>query len=384
MVTWWRTLFAARPGLQLAPDAIPAPWASGRRAIFDRIDACERLSDGSLSEPGFVLPDQQPHWFGATVAAGALDDGPGHTPTLRELRQAHDLCAALQAAALDHTEARLATLQQTLMQASGASIGATLGRLQRCGAEPLRLATLARWLACRAPDVIAVKCAIALLGQYGSPADADLIMTLGLHEEFTLTCALALCKLLGPEQSQTAMWNLARRVHGWGRIHVVRRLATTGCPEIQQWLLRDGYRNSRMDAYLAYPCATGGKLLPALQAGTADERLLSGAADILRALLHGRDSPAQQMHDYADGAAATLAFLECVARQRPRLPSVEAAVGALARIDEHALPWDEAHLTHVATLARRILAFGDGQAPGRDSLRARTNRINGGDVATSP
>ncbi len=369
MVTWWRALFAARAGLQLAPDAIPVPWAPARSAILARINACERLSDGSLSDTGFALPDQQAHWSGATFAAGALDDGPSHTPSLRDLRQAHDLSAALQAAARDHSAARLAKLQQTLLEASSASIAATLGRLQRCGAEPLRLATLARWLASRAPDVIAVKCAIGLLGQYGTAADADLIMTLGLHEEFTLSCALALCKLLGPEQSQTAMWNLARRVHGWGRIHVVRRLATTGCPEIQQWLLRDGYRNSRMDEYLAYLCATGGKLLPALQAGAADDRLLIGAGEILRALLYGRESPGQQMHDYADGAAATLAYLECVKRQRPRQPRVAAAVTALARIECHGLPWDAAQLKQVATLARQILAFDYWPALRREHLK---------------
>jgi hypothetical protein len=139
---------------------------------------------------------------------------------------------------------------------------------------------------------------------------------------------------------------------------MVRRLATTGCPEIQQWLLREGYRNRHSDDYLACLCAIGGKLLPALQSGAVDERLLTGAADILHALLGGaRDGRAQHMGDYPDGAAATLAFLACVEQQRPRLLRVAAAVMALAHIDHHALPWEEATLQQVALRARQVLAF---------------------------
>lgn len=33
-------------------------------------------------------------------------------------------------------------------------------------------------------------------------------------------------------------------MNGWGRIHVVERLAQTENAEIKHWLLREGYRNS--------------------------------------------------------------------------------------------------------------------------------------------
>jgi Cyclic nucleotide-binding domain len=44
-----------------------------------------------------------------------------------------------------------------------------------------------------------------------------------------------------------ALWSIARRVHGWGRIQVVERLNGTGNLEIQGWMLREGFRNEVMD-----------------------------------------------------------------------------------------------------------------------------------------
>ncbi len=280
-----------------------------------------------------------------------------------ERAQAHDLCTALRRAAQDHAPARLARLYEVMLSASPHIGDTVLERLQRSGADPARMATLARWLAYKAPDIIAVRFAIALLGQYGSAADTDLMMTLGRHEEFTLSCALAVCKLLGPEPSQTAMWNLARRVQGWGRIHVVGRLATTGCPEVQQWLLREGYKNTVDSECLAHACAGGGRLLAALQGAQVDERLLIGAGDLLQALLHGN------FHDYHDGEAALLAYMQCVHRMRPRQPQVAAAVMEIAARARTAVIWDDARLRQVLALADQILLFDYWQAaPGAQRL----------------
>lgn len=365
MVKWLQSLFTASPGRQLAPDMLPAPWRPERTAILARINALELTPDGSLVEPDIELPDQHPRQSGQTCSAGAQianrvqrsAEDSAHEPAALERVRLDELARAVLGAASDHTTAKLAHLYQALLAEPLANSAYVLARLPQDGPAPAQIAPLARWLAQQAPDIAPVKMAIALLGQYGSTSDTDLIMTLGRHEAFTLTCAHALCALLGPEQSQTAMWNLARRVHGWGRIHVVRRLASTGCPEIQQWLLRDGYKNAHMDEHLAYLCATGGKLLPALQSAVADERLLIGAGEILQALVSGRDCPAPQMADYADGAAATLAWLKCVHRQRPRAPRIAASAIVLSRIEGNALPWDQATQRQIILLANDILAF---------------------------
>jgi len=57
---------------------------------------------------------------------------------------------------------------------------------------------------------------------------------------------------------------MAKHVTGWGRVHLVERLAKTEDAEIKEWLLREGFRNSVMYEYLAYIAATTGGLNDAL------------------------------------------------------------------------------------------------------------------------
>ena len=365
-VNWWRARLSPVPRLQLEPDALPVPWHAARVAIFKRIAAGERRIDGSLRDAIFPLADAAPQL--ASLDDGATDYTLAYPRAALERAQLQDVCSALRRAADDHTAPYLLTMYQALLTAGDATMGDDLlARLDDSAADPARTALLARWLAREAPDAAAVKLAIVLLGRYGSASDADLLLTLGLHEAFTQLCAIALVKLLGPEQAQTAMWNLARRVHGWGRVHVVRQLAGTQCPEIRQWLLRDGYKNTLSNAYLAYHCATGGKLLAALQAAPADERLLIGAGEMIVALLEGRDGPGKSMADYAEGAAATLALLTSVQRQRPQLLPLAASIIAIA--ERNYGGWDEAQLRHIQHMAKQILAFDYWPAAVLDKLR---------------
>ncbi len=375
MVTWLQSLLRTSPDTQPAPDSLPSPWASGRTAILERINALAMAADGSLVEPGVELSDLQARPAGFPVAAGAGDQDTSYEPSALERPLLEHAAAAIGVAADNYTAAKSAVLYHALLAMPAAGSAYVLAQLPQDRAASAKIANLARWLAQQAPDIIPVKMAIALLGRYGSTNDADLIMTLGRHEEFTLTCADALCALLGPEAAQTAMWNLARRVHGWGRIHVVRRLASTGCPEIQQWLLRDGYKNARMNEYLAFACATGGKLLTSLQSSVPDERLLIGAGEILQALLSGRDCPAPQMADYADGAAATLTWLACVQRQRPRAPAIAASAITLTRIEANALPWEPATQHQIIALANDILDFDYWPVQVREQRRSARDRL---------
>jgi hypothetical protein len=43
------------------------------------------------------------------------------------------------------------------------------------------------------------------------------------------------------------LWSLAKSVDGWGRIQSVERLKKTERDDIQDWLVRDGFRNQVMD-----------------------------------------------------------------------------------------------------------------------------------------
>jgi hypothetical protein len=148
-----------------------------------------------------------------------------------------------------------------------------------------------------------VKPAIALLGVSGDADDRDLILTLGLLEELTLYAAVALGNLL-PEPEE-AIFDLARQVEGWGRIHTVQRLKGSTDPRVQDWLLRGGAESGVMTEELAFIAATTGGLRAALE-GDVDDDLLDHAGELLRALAMG--GPAEDMSDYEDGAAAMRAY----------------------------------------------------------------------------
>lgn len=168
-----------------------------------------------------------------------------------------------------------------------------------------RLYEVAHSFATEAPDREPVKFGLALLGLFRLPENEALFQTLGRHEEFTLYSAVALTNT--SDDPERSLWTLARNVTGWGRIHVVERLAGTEDPEIKGWLLRDGYRNDVMYEYLAHTCATAGGLLVALGEPTVDRALQTSAGEILEALIVG--GPAENIDDYGDGAAAVGEYL---------------------------------------------------------------------------
>jgi hypothetical protein len=148
-----------------------------------------------------------------------------------------------------------------------------------------RLYELARSFVTEASDRQVVKFGLAILGLFRQPADMELFQALGRHEEFTLFCAGAIAN--SSDDPDEALWTLARNVTGWGRIHVVERLARTENPTIKRRLLLEGYRNSIMYEYLAATCARGGGLKAALSEDHVDREVLKAAGEIIGALISG-------------------------------------------------------------------------------------------------
>ena len=97
--------------------------------------------------------------------------------------------------------------------------------------DRMRLAGLGRFLAFRAPLREPVKFGIALLGVTGDESDLKPLLQLAQCEEFTLFASVAIWNLT--PDSERYLWDLAKRLSGWGRIHVVERLEQTQNPEIQ-------------------------------------------------------------------------------------------------------------------------------------------------------
>lgn len=152
----------------------------------------------------------------------------------------------------------------------------------------------------------ATKFGILLLSAAGDKSDVPLLKTLAGNDEFALFAAIALTRLVDdPEQ---CLWHLAQKIHGWGRIQLVERLDGTSNAEIQDWMLREGFRNSVMDNYLAELCARNGKLHEALQQRKIDRPLLDSAADLLSALLE--DGPSAGIDGYEHAPQALDAYVK--------------------------------------------------------------------------
>ena len=93
----------------------------------------------------------------------------------------------------------------------------------------------------------------------------DVVRSLGLSDEFTLYSVLNLQRW--PNGSEE-IFDLIRRVRGWGRIHALEHLEPE-TKEIQDWILKEGMDNEVMEAYSA---------LTAFQKGAAEVRLRLGAS----------------------------------------------------------------------------------------------------------
>lgn len=168
------------------------------------------------------------------------------------------------------------------------------------------VAAIGRYFAVGADHREATKFGIILLAVAGDKSDIKTLETLARHDEFTLFAAVASTRLVDdPEQ---CMWRLAQNVHGWGRIQLVERLDGTANPEIQNWMVRQGFRNSVMNNYLAVICARTGKLHEVLMERSIDPALLDSSADLLSAILEG--GPSADMDDYEYAAQSLTGYLD--------------------------------------------------------------------------
>ena len=96
------------------------------------------------------------------------------------------------------------------------------------------------------------KLGLALLELYDEPGPdmKELVRTIGLSDEFTIFC---LWNMRHWTNGNDELFSLARKVHGWGRVHAVEQLEPT-TEEIRDWLLYEGIDNQVMPEYSALTC----------------------------------------------------------------------------------------------------------------------------------
>ena len=215
----------------------------------------------------------------------------------------------------------LAQLHELLAGQSAVDIADDLGnQLRSRGLPRVPLRAVARHLSEYGSARNTVKLGIVVLGVCGDRRDRELLLLLGALEELTLYAVVALART--QTDRQYAVYELAQRVQGWGRIHAVERLRGCDDPQIKAWLLREGYRNGIMDEYLAHLAATTGDLYTALLDSEVDTALLEGAGGILSALAM-MGGPFKDMSHYADAVPAMHRYAELADEAEPTLSMLD-------------------------------------------------------------
>lgn len=222
--------------------------------------------------------------------------------------------------------------------------------------EP-ELHAMARRFVTESADRGPVKFGIAMLGSFGDADDVAIIQTLALHDEFGLYAAEALAEL-SPDR-QHVLYEMARRVTGWGRVEAVSRMVATNDPILRRWLLTEGFRNSVSVQYVAYQCTTIANLAGALAdlppKGKADLPLLIGASDLIQALI--KPGPVAGFSKYDDAPQASQALLRNIQKRRE---SVSFYLAALALRDfvsgADSAEWSAQQKQDVSALATRVVS----------------------------
>jgi len=154
----------------------------------------------------------------------------------------------------------------------------------------------AKDLATRTDKRNAVKFGIAILGLCQNKSVLNEIKILGLHDEFTVYATIAIGYL--SDNTENDLWELAKKVDGWGKIQLVDRLSRSELREpIKDWLIYEGYKNNIMHEYLAYNCAIHGELHKKLESDEINHNLFKSASDIIEALI-AIGGPAEDITTY--------------------------------------------------------------------------------------
>lgn len=97
-----------------------------------------------------------------------------------------------------------------------------------------------------------VKIGLELLELFGDPQESlkEIIRRIGLYDEFTI---FAVWNMQQWENGNDEIFAIAKKVHGWGRIHAVEYL-NPNTEEIRQWFLTEGTINEVINAYSALTC----------------------------------------------------------------------------------------------------------------------------------
>ena len=150
-----------------------------------------------------------------------------------------------------------------------------------------------------------VKIGLELLELFDTSGEKtrEIIRTVGLCDEFTI---FAVWSMRHWDNGNDEIFELAKKVHGWGRIHAIEFLEPDN-EEIKHWLLTDGVHNDVMPAYSALTCwrkAQAEKIL----FGEHTEEQYRGLSGIIDGLME--EGPCSGISELENAETVLLRFLE--------------------------------------------------------------------------
>jgi hypothetical protein len=109
----------------------------------------------------------------------------------------------------------------------------------------------------------------------------DVVRILGLSDEFTI---FAIYVMKDWENSALEIFELAKKVHGWGRVHAVAYLEPVN-DEIRHWLLTEGTDNDVLPAYSGLICFQKAEVEQELEKDVLSREIMHGILKIIDAML---------------------------------------------------------------------------------------------------
>ena len=122
---------------------------------------------------------------------------------------------------------------------------------------------------------------LLLMGVENDVKAMEIIKILALSNEFTLFCLDIIARL---ENSNEEIFEIVKKVKGWGRVHSIAYLEVTN-DEIKDWLLEEGCHNEIDSAYTALTCVKKINLLELLDEENISNKKFNAISYLITALL---------------------------------------------------------------------------------------------------
>jgi hypothetical protein len=164
-----------------------------------------------------------------------------------------------------------------------------------------------------------VKFGLSLLELFRTDDKYDLkeaVRTIGLSDEFAL---FAIFVMLKWKDGNNDIWDLAKKVHGWGRIHAIEHIEPD-TDEIRNWILMEGVHNDVMPAYSALTCWRKSNAEDILRNGPSREEF-TAIGEILRGLLD--EGPVTGISEIEDSDESIFLYLDAAGTMELTLDDYE-------------------------------------------------------------